>query len=50
MRNLRGDIFYMMMNVLEDFYICMSVPLTFHFVEALVVYLFFHVQNQWTCK
>ena len=27
MRNLRGTIFYMKTNVLQDFHICISVPL-----------------------
>ena len=28
MRNLRGTTFYMKTNVLEDFHICISVPLS----------------------
>ena len=35
MRNLRGTIFYMKTNVLQDFHICISVPLnTLNFLEA----------------
>ena len=34
MRNLHGTIFYMKTNVLQDFYICMSVPLKYNF-EAI---------------
>ena len=29
MRNLCGTIFYIKMNVLQDFHFCMSVPLSF---------------------
>ena len=29
MHNLRDDIFYMKTNVLQDFHICISVPLRF---------------------
>ena len=29
MRNMRGTIFYLKTNVLQDFHICMTVPLTY---------------------
>ena len=37
MRNLRGTIFYMKTNVLQDFHICISVPLKIMFSKILVV-------------
>ena len=51
MRNLRGTIFYMKANVLQDFHICISVPLSTSFGKDEKEYPFdsvFSVQE--TCK
>ena len=44
MRNMCGTIFYIKTNVLQDFHICMNVPLIFHLTHLSPM---FHFYTPW---